>query len=376
MSMQPDVWLADVAGLERWLADLAPGEPIALDTEFERTDTFFPKPGLVQLASAHSAHLVEPEVAAASTDFVAWLGADRNPKLLYAMSEDLDLIRHWLGAEIVGALDLQIGAALAGWGYALGYARLVEQLLGAALDKSETRSDWLRRPLSDAQVQYALDDVRYLHPLYDLIMDQLNEKGLARALAEESQQVAEEWRRQADPEHYFTRMRGAWRLQRHQQAILQRLAYWREVECRRRDRPRHRIVSDRGLLEMAQAGPSHLHQLAALPDVSPVVVRRYGERLLAEVEAAGASPAGQGVAPPLTKAQQPVYRRLKSLVASVAERHGIPPELLAPRRRLEQWVQQGLEQKGIPEAMTRGWRGRVLSGDQTELEVVFAHAEV
>ncbi len=373
MSQQQNVWLADAAALEGWLAGREPGEPVALDTEFERTDTFFPIPGLMQLAAPDGAYLVEPSVVAQTPSFVEWLAQDSTPKLLYAMSEDLDLIRHWLGCEVGGAIDLQIGAALAGFGYAVGYARLVEELLGEKIDKTETRSDWLKRPLSASQEQYALDDVRHLHSIHDRVLALLRERGLDHALAEESALVAHDWRKQSDPAHYFTRLRGGWRLKRREQAILQRLSYWRELECRRRNRPRHRILSDRGLLELAQAGPTGIHHLAALTEIPPVVVRRYGEQLLDEVRSAGDKPSGESIPAPLGKDQQPVYRAVKSIVSQVAERHGVPPELLAPRRRLELWVREGLEGRAVPDSMTRGWRGELLSPWLNQIEVVFVN---
>ncbi|MCS5564473.1 MAG: ribonuclease D, partial [Oleiphilaceae bacterium] len=152
-------WLREPAELDRWLERVS-GERLSLDTEFERVNTFYPIPGLVQLGIDGDYCLVDPEVAAASTRFKEVLEDANTPKLLYAMSEDLELFRHWLGVEIRGVLDLQIGAALAGAGFSLGYAKLVESLFGESLDKSATRSDWLARPLSDAQQRYAVDDIR------------------------------------------------------------------------------------------------------------------------------------------------------------------------------------------------------------------------
>ena len=375
MSTFSNPWLADAAALGNWLNSLPAKAPVALDTEFERIDTFFPKPGLVQLAISGDARLVEPDVVAACPDFHRWLSNAEHPKLLYAMSEDLDLFRHWLDCEVRGALDLQLGAALAGFGYAVGYARLVETVLGRNLDKSQTRSDWLRRPLSDEQEQYALDDVRYLHPLYDVIQARLESKGLEGALEEESVQVAEDWQLQAQPEHYFNRLRGGWRLERSQQAVLQRLAIWRERECRRRNRPRNRILSDKALLEIAEACPSQIQRLASLTEVPPVVVRRYGEQLLAEIEAAGHMPEGEAIPKPLGREQQPLYRSVKAIVSEVAEQCEVPPELLAPRKRLEQWVREGLEAGGLPGTMIEGWRGDLLALRQPELEGLFVDAQ-
>lgn len=375
MPTTSNLWLADADALKNWLDSAPPQVPVALDTEFERTDTFFPKPGLVQLAREGDARLVEPSVAEACPAFSQWLSQAPRPKLLYAMSEDLDLFRHWLGCEVQGALDLQLGAALAGFGYAVGYANLVETVLQKNLDKSQTRSDWLHRPLSAEQEQYALDDVRYLHPLYAVIQSRLQSKGLAGALEEESAQVALDWQRQAQPESYFSRLRGGWRLKRSQQAVLQRLATWREQECRRRNRPRHRILSDKALLEVAEVCPSHVQQLASLAEVPPVVVRRYGDQLLAEVGAAERLPDSDLIPKPLGREQQPLYRSVKTIVDEVAEQNEVPPALMASRKRLEQWVREGLAAGGLPDVMMQGWRGELLALRQSELEDLFADAQ-
>src|SRR5690554_1385304 len=156
--VQTPQWLETVEDLDIWLEKYR-HQPLALDTEFERVSTFYPIPGLVQLGAGDSLRLVEPSVVERSDRFRERLADPQRPKLLYAMGEDLELFRHWLSLEPAGMLDLQIGAALAGAGFSVGYGRLVETLFGETLDKSATRSDWLARPLSDEQLRYALDDI-------------------------------------------------------------------------------------------------------------------------------------------------------------------------------------------------------------------------
>ena len=158
---EPDeqLWLRDAAALDAWLNALPAGTPVAIDSEFERTSTFFAIPGLIQVATETDARLIEPAAVDASQDFRRWLGDAQQPKWLYAMSEDIELFREWLGCEVAGVVDIQIAAALAGEGISVGYARLVEALFGIALGKEETRSNWIRRPLSQAQERYALADV-------------------------------------------------------------------------------------------------------------------------------------------------------------------------------------------------------------------------
>lgn len=354
----PVRWIHDATELDAWLARGA-GELLALDTEFERVSTFFPIPGLVQLGLGEEFCLVDPSVAEESREFRELLADPDRPKLLYAMSEDLELFRQWLGIVPAGVLDLQIGAALAGAGFSVGYARLVESLFGHALDKSATRSDWLARPLTPAQERYALDDVRFLKPLYHWVLEQLQARGLAEALAEESTRFAEDLAAETAADQYYLRIRGGWRLSPARQVVLQALASWREDECRRRDRPRNRVLSDNALINIADACPGSAGALSALEDVPPVVVRRYGETLLAIVREAQVEPPKIETIPlPLTREEQTIYKKIKRELAAVAEQHDVPVELIAPRRRIEALVTGQKDDEALATSILfRGWRG-------------------
>lgn len=354
----PTRWIRQPEELDAWLNEGA-GELLALDTEFERVSTFYPIPGLVQLGLGESFCLVDPSVAERSQGFRQLLADPERPKLLYAMSEDLELFRHWLGIAPAGVLDLQIGAALAGAGFSVGYARLVETLFDHSLDKSATRSDWLARPLTPAQERYALDDVRFLKPLYHWVIERLQARGLAEALAEESNRFADDLSLQVEPEYYYLKIRGGWRLNPARQGVLRALAVWREEECRRRDRPRNRVLSDNALINIAERCPSSAGALSAVEDVPPVVVRRYGDLLLDIV--AGAQEAAPGdiesIAAPLTRDEQGTYKQVKRLLTRAAEQHDVPVELLAPRRRLEALVHARSDDQALARSILfKGWR--------------------
>ena len=355
-------WLATVADVDHWLSENQ-AHPLALDTEFERVSTFYPIPGLVQLGAGGSLRLVEPAVAAQSSVFRETLADPAHPKLLYAMGEDLELFRHWLDMEPRGLLDLQLGAALAGAGFSVGYARLVETLFGETLDKSATRSDWLARPLSQAQEHYALDDIRFLEPLYRWVTARLRERGLEEALAEESDRFAADLLAQSDPELAYLKLRGAWQLSPERQQVLQALTLWRELECRRRDRPRNRILADAALIGIAERLPGSSGALASVEGVPPVVVRRYGEVILDLVSQAKLT----GQAPdvlidrPLTRPQQERYRRIKKCMVRAAERADVPVELLAPRKRLEALLRDERPADEALAVFNGGWRGKVLA---------------
>ncbi|MEX2475945.1 ribonuclease D [Marinobacter sp.] len=359
-------WITEPDALDQWLLE-GQGEPLALDTEFERVSTFFPIPGLVQLGMGSRYCLVDPEVAEQSQEFRRVLTDADTVKLLYAMSEDLELFRQWLDLEPLGVVDLQIGAALAGAGFSVGYARLVETLFGETLDKSATRSDWVSRPLSEAQQRYALDDIRFLVPIYHWVLDNLSARDLEEALFEESARFAAELSSQDDPDQHYLKLRGGWALAPQKQLVLQMLVMWREEECRRRDRPRSRVVADPLLIAIADRMPGDRRALANIQGLPQPVTRRYGETLLDLVREGGAaSTAGLTPIPaPLTRDEQGFYKQVKRVIASAAEAADVPIELLAPRKRLEVVVRQRKTAAGL---FNTGWRSQVIApvGEQLE----------
>ncbi|MBW4933375.1 ribonuclease D [Marinobacter sp. F4206] len=363
-------WLREPAALDQWL-EKGSGAPLALDTEFERVNTFYPIPGLVQLGLRGEFCLVDPEVAEASSRFRDVLADPETPKLLYAMSEDLELFRRWLGIQPRGVLDLQIGAAMAGAGFSLGYARLVETLFGETLDKSATRSDWLSRPLSEAQQSYAVDDIRFLEPMYRWLEERLRERELISAFREESERFAEELARQDDPGKHYLKLRGGWTLSPQQQGVLRELVKWREQECERRDRPRNRVLGDPLLIAIAEKMPGSTGALSNIQGIPSGAVRRYGDTLLQLVEKGRtADNSGlQRIAPPLTRDQQAYFKLLKRLFVKSAEEADIPVELLAPRKRLEKVVQ---ERSLDNHPFFQGWRERILAPFRADIEELLA----
>jgi ribonuclease D len=370
----PVRWISSPGDLDAWLA-ARPDAMLALDTEFERVSTFFPIPGLVQLGLDDDFCLVDPSVAEQSTGFRSLLADPERPKLLYAMSEDLELFRHWLSLEPAGLLDLQIGAALAGAGFSVGYARLVETLFNEALDKSATRSDWLSRPLSARQERYALDDVRFLKPLYHWVLEGLDSKGLAPALAEESARFARDLASHTDAGEYYLKIRGGWQLSPSSQAVLQTLASWRETECRHRDRPRNRVLSDPLLIAIADRMPTSTGELASIRDMPPVVVRRYGDWLLQLVNEGhqNKQPAFGLVDAPLTRDEQGLYKQVKRALASVAESHDVPIESLSPRRRLEAIIRtRGEGGAADLGTLLEGWRGDLIEPARDHIQAILA----
>ncbi|TDT41582.1 ribonuclease D [Halospina denitrificans] len=365
-------WLNTGESLDSWLDTLSSGLPLGIDSEFERTSTFYPIPGLVQISAGEDVRLVEPSAVAASHRFPALLEDPDRVKLLYAMSEDLELFREWLGVTACGVIDLQIAGAFCGYGLSAGYVTVVNELMGVALSKDETRSDWLKRPLSLAQQQYAMADVYYLQPLYERFVEQLEAKGFLEAMREETAQACTRMATREDPQSYYLKVRSAWRLSKGRQAVLRALCDWRESRCRELDRPRNRVVGDPVLVSIAEALPRNRQSLAAIPGIPPGVVRRDGEALLAVIDNVinGEHRPVEPIPPPLSKKEQQRYRSVKAVIRDVAETAGLPLELIASRRYLEPAVREGLKTGSIPSFLKTGWRAQLLGQRQKEMESI------
>lgn len=252
------------------------GPVVALDTEFMRESTFYPIAALYQVAGDGGIGLVD---ARAEQDFAALRGLLEDAavtKVMHSCSEDLEVFECHLGARPAGLVDTQVAHAFLTPEFGKSYAGLVEHYLGVDLPKQQTRSNWLRRPLSDAQLDYARADVAHLRELWTRLRDRLVETGRLRWF--EDEMVAVLGPRDANPEEYYLGMKRAWRMEPRQLAALRRLSAWREAEARRRDVPRARTVRDEHLVVLAEArSPTRALVFRLLPQG---IARRYADELL------------------------------------------------------------------------------------------------
>ena len=345
--------LADAAA--RW----ADAPLLALDTEFVRETTFYPIAGLVQLGDGRDQYLLDPLTIDDWTPLQLLIG-DARPKVLHAPSEDLELFQQLLGTAPAPLYDTQIGAALAGWGFGLGYQALVLQQLGVAVEKEQTRSNWVARPLSAEQCHYAALDVALLPPLFERIAERLSALGRLDWWREEGERALAAAREQLPPELYYRKLGGGWKLRGEQLAVLRELCAWREIEARRRNVPRGRIVKDAELLEVARLLPRNDSELARA--VPPPKVRHDGPALLRLVAEGRDTPVAQWPEPlpqPLPREWGDKLQKLRDVVAERAQALELPPELLVRRRDCEELLRSGQ----LPPSLASGWR-RAVIGDE------------
>ncbi len=331
---------------------------IGLDTEFVRERTYWPKLALVQIA-LHEADgalrvlLVDP-LAPGMTAALAPLLADRAVlKIMHSAGEDLIALRQACGVVPQPLFDTQIAAALAGIGGGLGYQKLVQQVEGVALAKGETRSDWLRRPLSPAQLEYAADDVRHLHALHDALDAKLQTLGRAAWLAQDCARMIAAAQRD-EPERWpHLPLRAAQFLDASGQHRLLRLLRWRDLQARRSDRPRTWILDNELAVSLARTPPADETELQSRLDAEPKAPRKL------------TAPLWQALTTPLPdEAQSPpirgddidkkALRSLQEAVAGLSAELGLPDGVLASRRWLE-----ALLDGHWPEALS-GWRRDLL----------------
>lgn len=261
---------------------------IALDTEFIREKTYYPRLCLIQIANEETLACVDPLALDDLKPLLDVLCDSSILKVLHSAHQDLEIFFHLRGAVPSPVFDTQIAAARLGYGEHLSYATLVEKRLGIALDKSQTRSDWSRRPLNPAQLHYATDDVRYLRQVYRRLRAELENRGELAPLTKDCEPLCDPDRYRVQPHQAWRRIKAARRLQGMQRSVLRALAAWRENHAATVDRPRRWILRDETLLELARRMPADPESLRQIRGLDPSRLQQHGEILLGLIATARA----------------------------------------------------------------------------------------
>ena len=334
-----------------------PPAAIGLDTEFIRERTYWPQLALVQIALGESDDdilLVDPLRPGMAKALAPLLADPGVLKLMHSPSEDLVAFKHACGVLPAPLFDTQAAAALCGLGSGLGYQKLVQAVTGVELAKGETRSDWLRRPLSPAQLDYAADDVRHLHALHRDLQSRLATNGRAAWLAEDSErQLANATSDDSDRWPHLA-IRSAQFLDVDGQRRLLRLLRWRDAQARTSDRPRSWILDNELAVALARQKLDSRLRFDALLDGFPKAPRNLRTPLW---DALITPLPDEAQAPPVRgdDRDKKQLRALQDAVAAVAAELGLPEGVLASRRLLE-----GLQDGNGWTGPLAGWRRAVL----------------
>jgi ribonuclease D len=343
---------------------------VAIDTEFHWERTYAPILCLLQAATRDRLVLVDP-LAAGDVRPIDELVADPQVQLvMHAPAADLGLFAMREDTRATRVFDTQVAAGFVGLGSGLSLTRLVRGALGVVLEHDETFSDWRRRPLTDTQLAYAADDVRYLLPLADEIERRLHDMGRERWAADElHRRYGNPEAIVSDPEEAWRRVQRRGRLNARQLAVLRELAAWREREARRRDRPVGWIVRDASLIELARAQP-------ATPD-SVKRIRGLESARAPDLEGLADAVKRGREAEPVRLPREPggeLGHRIAvgSALASVllrarCEGAGLAPELVASRADLEDLVRSLLAGSADGHPLVTGWRAELVGDELREL---------
>lgn len=332
--------------------------PLAVDTEFMRERTYWPNLALVQIARDGRCGLLDPLCHPGLPGLGPLLADPAATVLMHSASEDLVALQPLLPGPMIGLYDTQVACAFAGLGLGLGYQAAVERLLGVRLEKQETRSDWLARPLTARQVDYALDDVRHLAPMHAELEARLAARGYREWLLEDCrQQASAAFAAEPDPQPQRA-LRGAWRWPLPAQAQLRRVLLWREDSARDRNLPRRWVLDDDTALAAA-IEPGHgaarlASRLAAVP-----AGRRRSLQALVELVARPPDDdeiaATEPIPGPLEGEDKALAKRLRDEVEAIAGSLDLPTGLLCPRRAIDAMATHGR----WPDELS-GWRETVL----------------
>ncbi len=340
---------------------------IAIDTEFVRERTYFAALGLIQISNGTTVWLVDPLNI---SDFGPLQNLFTNPsilKILHSPSEDLEILQQYFGCLPEPMFDTQLAAAMLGQALQISYQKLLLWQLEIEIDKGETRSNWLQRPLRKSQLHYAAMDVSYLPIVYQQLSVQLHSSGRYDWVTQDSQLQLFKARQEADIDSLYLKFTDAWRLDDRQLRTLQKLCRWREETAIKNDLPRSFILKDKELSQIARCLPDSISSLNQCAELHPKSLRLYGEKILHIIttlshKQADSEPVTSPLMP-LSSTEKACLKEVKEAVNNIAAAHDLDPASLASRRELEALIRQR-PLNNLP-AKFRGWRKSLLDAEIT-----------
>ncbi|BDX06066.1 ribonuclease D [Planctobacterium marinum] len=353
-------------------------EFISLDTEFVRTKTWYPQCGLIQINNGKQIVLVDPLTVSDWSPLVEILIDPDVVKVLHSPSEDFEVFYRLLGVYPAPIFDTQFAACLVGLGNTLGYAKLIQDLLGVEVDKGESRTDWLRRPLSATQLQYAAYDVLYLHQVYPILKEKIVAIERFDWVLQEMESLANRKRANLQPQHRYLLVKNNWQLQPRCLAVLQDLAAWRYQTAVEQDLAANFVIKETAMLEIAKRVPKSLSKLAALNVLSGKELRIHGERII-EIVLQSSQRDEEDLPPKVRrlmdiKAYKKISQSIRNECLTIAEELNIAPEVLASKKQINQFLKylwfdtEECKLQGVKPDLCCGWRYELLADVLSEYQ--------
>lgn len=253
---------------------------LAVDTEFERVSTYYPELCLVQVSNGDITAVIDPIAIQDISPLIELLYQSSTTKVLHSAHQDLEIFFNIKESVPTPLFDTQLAAPLLGYAQGIGYGNLVKEALNIELEKGHARADWKKRPLTEDMLRYAADDVVYLGKVYEIFVEKLKSIEDQTALNEKLANLIKAETYKPDPDLMWKKMFAAKRMKGKQLDVVKKLAAWRELTARERNRPRKWILADHALIEMAKQLPDNKAALLKIDKVGEKIVSRHGDDLL------------------------------------------------------------------------------------------------
>lgn len=328
--------------LDALCEQLSKASVIAVDTEFVRTRTLYAKLGLLQVSDGQQLALIDPLAVDDLSGFWRLITDEKITKVLHACSEDLEIFQMVGQCKPANLIDSQVMMSFLGHGLSMGYAAMVKHYCQVELDKSESRTDWMKRPLTDKQLSYASADVSYLISLYPKLLQDIKDAGYWDYVQQESNNLVEKKFTDIDEDSLYRHIKMSWRLNPKQLNSLKHLARWRYQQAKKRDLPIGFIAKDHTLMAVAQANPSSISAMLNLTGVELLDVRHKGKAMLAVLRQAEKDDISSYPKKIQRLDEHPgykqIFKKLKAFMTAISEQSGIAVENLASKKQLNQFL--------------------------------------
>jgi len=337
-------------------------ECVAMDTEFVWEQTYYPQLGIIQVGFADGrCYCIDTVVGMDMSPLVSLIQDPGVVKIFHDAHQDLVILHRATGAYPENIFDIQRAAGFIGESCTISLQNLLASLVGVTLSKTETRTNWLARPLSPEQVEYALNDVRYMPAARKVILERAESKGCASWALEEMKEFEDrDLYREKGNNTLLLRIKGSKILRSRELAVLRELAAWREEEACQQDRPREHVVPDRALLSIARVKPRKMFDLRRSPKLTKGIIIRYGRKIIDAVKKGLALPESdrprQYEHPEYGTAISTKVDRALAYIKNQCAGRGIDPLLVGSRSEVADFVRSVNKPEVVHHRLLCTWR--------------------
>lgn len=366
-------YIQDQQSLLDYCSAVKDADLLAVDTEFVRTRTLYPNLGLIQAYDGNELALIDPVAIDDLEPFWQLLKDESLLKIIHSCSEDLEVFLHSGNCKPVNMIDSQVIMSFLGHGLSMGYAAMIKHYLDIDVDKSESRTDWMKRPLSDKQLDYAAADVLHLHEISSRLFSEIEASGFLKAAKQESQQQIEKKFTPIDADKLYLENKQAWKLAPQQLLFFQHLLSWRYEQAVKRNLPLSFVAKDHTLMMLAQRNPQSVGAMASYDGIEILDVRHKGKAMLNVLREANKQP--EEVYPKAIirldayPAYKQVFKAVKNKLVLLAEAEGLDVQVVAGKKQINQflsWHWQLNEQQLDKVELLKGWRGELFTQSLTD----------